>query len=65
LAHEGNLSENEMLSTFNCGIGIVLVVSAENELEVLSELTDGGETPLKIGEIIEGEDIIFKGRLLK
>ena len=65
LAHEGNLSENEMLSTFNCGIGIVLVVSAENELEVLSELTDGGETPLKIGEIIEGEDMIFKGRLLK
>jgi phosphoribosylformylglycinamidine cyclo-ligase len=65
LAHEGNLSENEMLSTFNCGIGIVLVVSAENELEVLSQLTEGGETPLKIGEIIEGEDMIFKGRLLK
>ena len=42
-----------------------MVGSAENELEVLSQLTEGGETPLKIGEIIEGEDMIFKGRLLK
>ena len=65
LANEGNLSENEMLSTFNCGIGIVLVVSKENELEVLSQLTNGEKVPLKIGEIIEGEDMIFKGRLLK
>jgi len=65
LANEGNLSENEMLSTFNCGIGIVLVVSKENELDVLSHLTDSGEIPVKIGKVSEGEDMVFKGHLLK
>ena len=54
-----------MLRTFNCGIGIVLVVSKENELEVLRQLIDSGETPVKMGKVIVGNDVNFTGNLLK
>ena len=65
LAKVGGLSESEMLRTFNCGIGIVLVVSKENELEVLRQLIDSGETPVKMGKVIVGKDVNFKGNFLK
>ena len=65
LAKVGDLSESEMLRTFNCGIGIVLVVSKENEMEVLRKLTDSGETPVKIGKVVVGKDVNLKGNLLK
>lgn len=36
--HSGNVTEPEMLRTFNCGIGLILVVPFESKNEVLSML---------------------------
>lgn len=50
----GNLVPRELVRTFNCGIGMAVVVSAEDVEAASSVLTDAGETVLRVGEIIAG-----------
>lgn len=47
----GNVPEDEMRRTFNLGIGLVLVVSAQGSGKILSLLTGQGEKPHIIGEV--------------
>jgi phosphoribosylformylglycinamidine cyclo-ligase len=51
LQREGGISEDEMLRVFNCGIGMVLVISAEQESDILDRLRAVGERAYRIGEI--------------
>jgi phosphoribosylformylglycinamidine cyclo-ligase len=51
LAQAGRLDEAEMLRTFNCGIGMVLVVAADGADAVLRMLAADGEAPICIGEL--------------
>lgn len=66
LAAAGNIEDGEMLRTFNCGIGMIAVAARQSADEVKSTLTALGETPIRIGEIIDGErdaHVAFQGRL--
>jgi phosphoribosylformylglycinamidine cyclo-ligase len=64
LAHTANMAEAELLKTFNCGIGVILVV-AEDRAAALTELLQSeGETVTRLGTIVEGQGVIYKGRLL-
>ncbi len=54
LATAGNLDDAEMLRTFNCGIGMVIVVEHARCSEVMAALETSGETPVRIGEIVAG-----------
>lgn len=47
----GNVTEEEMHRTFNCGIGMVLVVGKGNENEVKTILEKAGEEVFIIGEL--------------
>ena len=51
LASKGAIEQSEMLKTFNCGVGMVIVVSAEDQQQVLSELHASGEQAFVIGKI--------------
>jgi len=64
LAETGRLSDAEMLKTFNCGVGMVLVVTAGETDSVLRALREAGEAPYVIGEIVPpgGERSEAKGR---
>ncbi|WP_036259231.1 phosphoribosylformylglycinamidine cyclo-ligase [Methylocapsa aurea] len=67
LAEAGEVSEAEMLRTFNCGVGMVLVVSPERAEEVEASLSGAGEDPpVLLGQVIEtgdAERVAYSGRL--
>ena len=48
----GDISDAEMLRTFNCGIGFCIVVSAADAEAAIAHLQTSGETAWKIGEIV-------------
>jgi len=51
LAAAGGVAEKEMLRTFNCGVGMVVVVSADEADAVAAVLEREGETVFRIGAI--------------
>lgn len=51
LQKQGNIDTREMARTFNCGVGMVVVVAPENEREATGLLEKEGETVFKIGQI--------------
>ena len=55
LQGQGNIEPEEMARTFNCGIGMVLVVAADEADGVQADLEANGETVFRVGEIVPGE----------
>ncbi len=53
-----NLSVDEALKTFNMGIGLVLIVSADKADAVASAIEAAGEKPMVIGKIVPGEGVV-------
>ena len=51
LQQQGNIDDREMYRTFNCGIGMVLVVDASEADTAITLLQEQGETARRIGEI--------------
>ena len=64
LATTANMSEPELLKTFNCGIGMILVVAADRADALTGLLQAEGETVPRLGRIVEGQGVIYRGRLL-
>jgi phosphoribosylformylglycinamidine cyclo-ligase len=64
LAKSGRLADAEMLKTFNCGIGMVVVAGKAQADAVLAALRSAGEAPLIIGAITPagGERSEAKGK---
>jgi phosphoribosylformylglycinamidine cyclo-ligase len=57
----GNVSEDEMLRTFNCGIGMIFIVPASQSQDVLLQLKALGEEAFVIGKVekhAEGEEMV-------
>ncbi|MCF7529678.1 phosphoribosylformylglycinamidine cyclo-ligase [Neisseria lisongii] len=53
LQQAGNVETQEMYRTFNCGIGMVVVVAAEDADAVQAFLSEAGETVYRLGKIRE------------
>lgn len=51
LQQAGNISDREMHRTFNCGIGMVVVVSADNAEAAVDLLRQEGEEPFVLGHV--------------
>jgi phosphoribosylformylglycinamidine cyclo-ligase len=52
LARTGNIAEQEMLRTFNCGVGFVAIAEAQRAEAVIRAFADAGEKVLRLGEIV-------------
>ncbi|MCT2540130.1 phosphoribosylformylglycinamidine cyclo-ligase [Sedimentimonas flavescens] len=64
LAETAGMAEGELLKTFNCGIGMIVVVAADRA-EALAELLRAqGETVTRIGTVTEGAGVAYEGKLL-
>jgi phosphoribosylformylglycinamidine cyclo-ligase len=62
LATAGSLDDAEMLRTFNCGIGMVMVAARQDAAAVVAALEAGDETPVIIGEIEKGRGITSQAK---
>ena len=59
----GNISDREMLSTFNCGVGFIMVVQAEAAAQIAAHMNNYCEC-YEIGRIRTGEQkVVMENRL--
>ena len=56
LQTSGRIEEQEMLRTFNCGIGMALLVAEDSADEVCRALTEADESVYRLGRVIECPD---------
>ncbi len=55
LAKSAGIEEREMLRTFNCGIGLVAIVSEKNSGHVIDAFQESGERATRIGSLVAGD----------
>jgi phosphoribosylformylglycinamidine cyclo-ligase len=65
LAAQGGVARDEMLRTFNCGVGMIVVVAAGDAGKVTATLEDQGETVSRLGAIVaqDGARVTYSGAL--
>ena len=56
IAKTGNIPERDMFNTFNMGVGMSIVVAAEDAEKTLEVLKANGEDAYVMGEIIESDE---------
>lgn len=65
LQKAGGIEELEMLRTFNCGVGMVVVVAKDAKDQVLDVFKANGENAFELGQLVErdGDAVLFEGNL--
>jgi phosphoribosylformylglycinamidine cyclo-ligase len=54
LAEKGNIEIDEMRRTFNCGVGMIVVVANDDVDAALRSLSASGENAWPIGRVVAG-----------
>ncbi len=62
LQDNGNVEINEMYRTFNCGVGMVLIVDADDADAMVTTLNQNGDSAWQLGTVEAGDkdQVIFK-----
>lgn len=66
MAQSGDIAEQEMLRTFNCGIGMIAIVAPGDVKAVMATLTEHGESVVQLGEVVPAqgdERVTYNGTL--
>ncbi|KPP84584.1 MAG: phosphoribosylformylglycinamidine cyclo-ligase [Rhodobacteraceae bacterium HLUCCO07] len=59
----GGMEEGEMLKTFNCGMGMILVVDAARAGALRAVLEGEGEAVYELGRVVAGDGVSYRGTL--
>ena len=60
---KNNISENEMIKTFNCGVGFIVIIKKKN-LNKMKKYFEKEYKPYVIGKIIKGKSkVLFDGKI--
>jgi phosphoribosylformylglycinamidine cyclo-ligase len=68
IAQEGQIAENEMLRTFNCGIGLAIICAKSDANEICRVLERNGEYGMPIGELlprVSDQPVQFSNKLFR
>ncbi|MDP2409460.1 MAG: phosphoribosylformylglycinamidine cyclo-ligase [Pseudolabrys sp.] len=66
LAEQGGIEQNEMLRTFNCGVGMIVIVAPDNAAVVTQAFAEAGEQVVMLGTVVPAADeprVIYDGAL--
>ncbi len=64
MAETGGIAESEMLKTFNCGIGMIVVCAADQADDLTTLLAEAGESVARIGTVTAAPGVAYSGKLL-
>lgn len=64
LARQGNVQTDEMLRTFNCGIGMAVIVANSDLEKTMEMLTHTDSMPVLLGHVGDGNGVDYRGTLL-
>lgn len=65
LQNTGNIAEAELLRTFNCGVGMVLVIPEQQAAHAINSLQNQGEQSWRLGTVEAASgvaSVVFQGR---
>ena len=66
LAGTAGIAEEEMLRTFNCGIGLIAIVSERSSGHVIEAFQQSGDKAMRLGHLIPGggaANVVYRGTL--
>jgi phosphoribosylformylglycinamidine cyclo-ligase len=66
LASEGGIAQSEMLRTFNCGIGMIVIAAPKDAVAVARAFAQSGDKPTAIGKVVRTSGdarVVFDGKL--
>ncbi|PCH72511.1 MAG: phosphoribosylformylglycinamidine cyclo-ligase [Rhodobacteraceae bacterium] len=64
MAGVGGIEPAEMLKTFNCGVGMVLVCAPDRAEALEALLKEAGETVYRLGSVTDASGVTYEGSLL-
>jgi phosphoribosylformylglycinamidine cyclo-ligase len=66
LAEQGGIAQHELLRTFNCGIGMIVIAARDKADAVMQSFAKSGEHAVLLGEVVSGQGaphVIYDGAL--
>ncbi len=64
LSDTGNMSQAELLKTFNAGVGMVAVVPADKVADAVAAFATDGHEAFEMGRIVAGTGVTYSGSLV-
>ena len=61
LKEKGKLTDKDLYSVFNMGIGFVVALPEAEADKAIEIATEHGEKAFKIGRVVAGEGVVFNG----